>query len=500
VNGSRWRIIGVAALALAAVAAVTATFLVMPDDADGDASSVAAAAASPSTPTAEPAIRRPVRIDVVGDTTVAGTAAGGAGDANWTRVMAAQLLADGLRTTTGAVLSQGAGFVSRGTDKLTFGDLAATQVRADDDVVIIVSTIADSLQEPGTLTQATRTAIASARESSPEAAIFVVGQTTPANFSDEVVERTDDAVAEGSSSVTFVRPIADGWLDARSTSAASFALTDRGHRRLGTRMAAAVEDAVRDRSSTPTVAASDPGPSDLATGPDRESLLTVSSDGAAARAVAGRCADAVTPYLEYSADGPAGLFPVPLPVSEVLGLSATGSEVAVIGPDASCGEPRRWTSTNRGLTWEPSSADDVWYRTTDRATLHAPGDVVGTSCERVLDVWQLDRDIVRITCDDGRVVGSLDGGDTWRKLGALAGLRAIDFSSPSQAMALAAGADCAAQVYTTRNGGHSWTPRACLAGDRADAVSSGSDAWYAQSSGVVYRSVDGGDTWAPAVQ
>jgi hypothetical protein len=104
--------------------------------------------------------------------------------------------------------------------------------------------------------------------------------------------------------------------------------------------------------------------------------------------------------------------------------------------------------------------------------------------------------VARLLCDDGRLLGTSDGADSWVQLGRLDGAGSIDFSTPGDGVALAGLEGCSAAVMTTSDGSTNWSRLACLNGGEPRAISREGEDLVALVGDKALRSADGGSTWS----
>jgi photosystem II stability/assembly factor-like uncharacterized protein len=104
---------------------------------------------------------------------------------------------------------------------------------------------------------------------------------------------------------------------------------------------------------------------------------------------------------------------------------------------------------------------------------------------------------------DGILLGTVDGGQHWQRLGQpeVGPLRQVHFVSPAQGWGVAGGADRADQrsvpatrLVQTSDGGRTWTALAAPAPPQSVCFTAPDDGWLA-SDRTVWRSVDGGRSW-----
>jgi lysophospholipase L1-like esterase len=208
-----------------------------------------AAAAEPSS--SSPARRSgapadPVRVLVVGDEFTAGSEAGGAGDAGWPQLVAADLTEARRPVEVAVAAVAGSGYVQPGADGRTLGQLLEG-TEAPFDVVVFFGSENDTAAAAD-IQAAARGAYATAKAASPDARLVVIG---PAWGSAEppgyvVTDRDAVAAAAAASGATFVDPLELGWLqgDAALLTADGAQPTDAGHRNLADQIGPLVQTAL----------------------------------------------------------------------------------------------------------------------------------------------------------------------------------------------------------------------------------------------------------------
>ena len=107
----------------------------------------------------------------------------------------------------------------------------------------------------------------------------------------------------------------------------------------------------------------------------------------------------------------------------------------------------------------------------------------------------LDESVVRVLCEEGQILGTDDGGDSWAALGRLEGAVDIRFLSTGEGYGLAKQPGCSAAVMRTTDGGTEWERLVCLNGGKPRAVTARGALVAAQIGRQTYVSTDGGATW-----
>ncbi len=220
----------------------------------------------------------------------------------------------------------------------------------------------------------------------------------------------------------------------------------------------------------------------------------LANDGTFVLATRGACGDD-TARVWTAADPGADLVGRDPGLSTVLAVDAgTGGAITVVGTGEDC-VPRQVGSTDGGATWTDDPAVTLWHPSPrDPRRVVSPD--VGASDPGCLvtSLSQVGGDFARVTCVDGLVRGTGDGGREWVELGRLDNVRTAAFTTVNTGYALARFEGCAAQVFTTGDSGRSWEAGACLVGDPARAVAASDTALVGVvgDDPQVYVSADGG--------
>jgi len=99
-----------------------------------------------------------------------------------------------------------------------------------------------------------------------------------------------------------------------------------------------------------------------------------------------------------------------------------------------------------------------------------------------------------VLCEQGLVLVTADDGATWstRRIGQVAGFRAIAFADPSHGLAVGDNG----KIFGTEDTGRTWQPRTSgVTENLTDIQMNGNEGWIAGYTGVVLHTTDGGKTW-----
>jgi hypothetical protein len=222
--------------------------------------------------------------------------------------------------------------------------------------------------------------------------------------------------------------------------------------------------------------------------------IAIADDGTTILGRASDCASEKGTRVQVSA-APVSAEAGSLEGTEVLAVGAgSAEEVVVVTADADC-DVRSYRSTDLGKTWQAGAPTGTWYPDPENAeVVQAPGGPSRPGCE-VNEVHSIDAELARVTCADGLIVGTADGGEQWVRLGELEGAHATVFTGPSYAVALAPVNGCGAQAYLTRDGGRTWDAVGCIASEGIEGVASNGAMLLARVGGELFTSTDNAESW-----
>lgn len=234
-------------------------------------------------------------------------------------------------------------------------------------------------------------------------------------------------------------------------------------------------------------------------------LVDIGDGAAVVRARTGTCG-AGGATVELSLDGGETFVPSDVPSAAVIlrAASVDADNAWLIAMDVNCTTLTTYTTSNGGGSWsEVGGSPGNWHRLPQAGSrLHAPSGATTVPCaqgEVVVGISTLDADRAYVSCSDGDVFATDDGGASWARRGTLPGVLDLDFVDDSRALAVLTNADTCdgVAVLATSDGGASWTSRACLETDEdtLPAVSADGDRAYVGVGEALWFSADAGASW-----
>lgn len=190
--------------------------------------------------------------------------------------------------------------------------------------------------------------------------------------------------------------------------------------------------------------------------------------------------------------------------STVKGLVSVGgikvhdaSRAVLVGADADCKRVAFGTKDG-GRSWFALTHDPaIWSLVPGLDDgVHAPSGEVGVPCEP-RSVTGLDDRVARLACTDGRLLGTVTGGEDWSILGNNRDVEAVGFVSATTALALADEAGCkGVQVERSTDGGTAFKAAYCVEGEGPWGLFTDADTAVVVGADRVARSTDDGATWS----
>ena len=232
------------------------------------------------------------------------------------------------------------------------------------------------------------------------------------------------------------------------------------------------------------------------------------------RVTAGSCADAGGPKLELSENRGRSFHQILVPqIDDGSGVSAASPkvraivfaeassplELTVAGADTNC-DVHRYSTTDGGVTWtQEDGAIGEWYVDPKTGGVVSPAGPTDVGCSGIVSLAPVKKSTAKAFCVDGTIRGTTDRGATWVASGRLPNATAAVFTRAQTGYATVSGPECKSRVYTTINGGLTWTPQGCVIKKFAIPALSGVDRrLVAGGGGGVLLSTDAGRTWKPS--
>jgi hypothetical protein len=179
------------------------------------------------------------------------------------------------------------------------------------------------------------------------------------------------------------------------------------------------------------------------------------------------------------------------------GIDVQSAEKAeLVGVDEAC-ERIGFATTDGGRSWSKLDAVPTMWSLVpgDKAAVHAPTGQVDVPCEPA-SLTGLDDKVARLACTDGRLLGTVSGGDDWSILGNNSDMSVVGFVSATSALALAAESGCdGISVQRSTDGGTHFSSAYCVEGAGPWGLYTDSDTAVVVGSDTVARSADGGQKW-----
>lgn len=207
-----------------------------------------------------------------------------------------------------------------------------------------------------------------------------------------------------------------------------------------------------------------------------------------------------TPSLTVSTSADAGTTFVD---TEVTGLAAVSGiniispdEVAVLGADSQC-ETALFATTDGGKTWKQREASPRFWSLLPGVDdqVQSPEAKVDVPCVPRA-VSGLDNNVARLWCDDGELMGTATGGNSWVVLGRVPDGHSMAFPTVASGYVLTESDDCTGTaVMTTEDAGAHWEQVHCSTIDGPWGLAAEGRQVVITGGAVADASPDAGRTW-----
>ncbi|UWX97969.1 SGNH/GDSL hydrolase family protein [Arthrobacter zhaoxinii] len=200
--------------------------------------------------TTQPAEKVP-QIDILGDSYVGGSAEGGNGAANWTKVVGTRFYDQGSRVELNVIAQPGSGYLARGTTDLVFREAATLRLRPTADVVLVFGSRNDGRQDDTTMYDAAQSLYSDIQNIAPEAKVVVVGPVWVDADVPDFISANNEAMARAASdgNVVYIDALAEGWFAGSEDGligADGIHPTDEGHAYLASKIFPLLEDIIEE--------------------------------------------------------------------------------------------------------------------------------------------------------------------------------------------------------------------------------------------------------------
>jgi len=191
------------------------------------------------------------QIDILGDSYVAGSAEGGTGAENWTKLIGSRFNDRGQQVEMNIMALPGSGYLARGSTGQVFREAATLRLRPTADVVLVFGSRNDGRQTEQGMYQAAKSLYADIHEIAPEAQVVAVGPVwVDANVPDFIAaNNVAMARAADEENVRYVDALAEGWFAGQEEGligADGIHPTDAGHTYLAAKILPLLDEMVQD--------------------------------------------------------------------------------------------------------------------------------------------------------------------------------------------------------------------------------------------------------------
>ncbi|MCQ2001736.1 SGNH/GDSL hydrolase family protein [Arthrobacter zhaoxinii] len=191
------------------------------------------------------------QIDILGDSYVGGSAEGGNGSANWTKVVGTRFYDQGSRVELNVIAQPGSGYLARGTTDLVFREAATLRLRPTADVVLVFGSRNDGRQDDNTMYDAAQSLYSDIQNIAPDAKVVVVGPVWVDADVPDFISANNDAMARAASDedVVYIDALAEGWFAGSEDGLIGtdgIHPTDEGHAYLASKILPLLEDVIEE--------------------------------------------------------------------------------------------------------------------------------------------------------------------------------------------------------------------------------------------------------------
>lgn len=200
---------------------------------------------------AAPVTEKVPQIDILGDSYVGGSAEGGNGSANWTRLVGSRFYDEGAHVELNVIAQPGSGYLARGTTDLVFREAATLRLRPTADVVLVFGSRNDGRQDSRTIYDAAQVLYSDIQEIAPQAKIVVVGPVWADADVPDFISVNNEAMARAAAeeNVVYIDALAEGWFagpESGLIGADGIHPTDVGHAYLASKIFPLLEGIIQE--------------------------------------------------------------------------------------------------------------------------------------------------------------------------------------------------------------------------------------------------------------
>lgn len=190
------------------------------------------------------------QIDIVGDSYVAGSAQGGKGATNWTKLIGSRFNARGQQVDMNVMALPGSGYLARGSTDLVFRETATLRLRPTADVVVVFGSRNDGRQTEAAMYQAAKSLYSDIHNIAPQAQVVVIGPVwVDADVPDFIAaNNVIMARAAEEENVQYIDALEEGWFagpEEGLIGADGIHPTDAGHAYLAAKLLPMLDEKIK---------------------------------------------------------------------------------------------------------------------------------------------------------------------------------------------------------------------------------------------------------------